>query len=64
MAALSEEARAARREYDRQRRENRTPEQIEQDRAYHREWQRKNPEKVAAAREKYWNKRAKQTAKG
>ena len=57
MGALSEEARAARREYDKQRRAARTPEQVEADRTYHREWQRRNPEKTAASRERYWKKK-------
>ena len=31
---------------------------IEARRAYKREWARKNPDKVKAAQERYWNKRA------
>lgn len=30
-------------------------------RAYKREWNRKNPDKVKAAQERYWNKRAQET---
>ena len=28
--------------------------------AYHREWRKKNPEKVRQAQEKYWKKKAKE----
>lgn len=31
---------------------------IEARRAYKREWARKNPDKVKAAQERYWNKKA------
>lgn len=33
---------------------------IEARRAYKREWNRKNPEKVKAATERYWQKRARE----
>ena len=54
---LSEEAIAARREYYRRRRAVRSPQQIEADREYHSEWQRRNPDKVKLYQQRYWTKK-------
>lgn len=43
---LSEQAKEARREYNRNQKKQ-TPEAIEKNKLYHREWRRKNPDKVA-----------------
>lgn len=45
---MDEEAKAVRREYLRE---------------YHREWRKKNPQKVKAATERYWMKKAQQAIK-
>lgn len=60
MATMSEEAKAARREYNRRRREAMTPEQRQALREYHTQWQRNNPDKVKAITARYWEKQAEQ----
>lgn len=65
MATMTEEAKAARREYHRRRREAMTPEQKQALREYHTKWQRQNPDKVQAITARYWERQAeklKQTA--
>lgn len=39
-----------------------TKEALEARRAYKREWNRRNPEKIKAAQERYWQKKAAQAA--
>lgn len=55
---MKEEAKKARREYYRRRREAMTDEEKAAIRDYHTNWQRNNPEKVKAATERYWLKKA------
>jgi hypothetical protein len=53
---LSDAAREARNAYFRKRRKN--PKAREADRLYHREWRRRNPEKVKEYQRLYWERRA------
>lgn len=65
--ALSEAAKAARREMSRRRHEAMTEEQKAKKRAYHTQWQRDNRDKVEAYNERYWSKKAQElgiTAEG
>ncbi len=39
-----------------------TAEQKEAKRAYHREWAKKNPEKIKAAQERFWERKAQELA--
>lgn len=60
---LTKAAKEARAAYVREYRAKETPEQKERRREYAREWRKANPEKVAAARVRYWNKKAKESCK-
>jgi len=55
---LSDKAKEAQKEYRKKWRDNLTPEQREKIRDYHREWRLKNPDKVKAYNESYWEKYA------
>ena len=58
MEELTQAAKLARANYVREYRKTETPEQKEKRREYAREWRRQNPDKVKAARVRYWNKKA------
>jgi len=57
VGTLTEAGREARAEYLKNYRSGLTEEQKEARREYGREWRRKNPDKVRAARVRYWNRR-------
>ena len=64
METLTKAAREARARYVREYRKNQTEEQKERRREYAREWAKKNPDKIKAARVRYWNKKAAQLESG
>lgn len=61
---MTEAAIRARREYNNEYNRNMTPEQRERRRAYHAEWQKQHPDKIAAYRRSYWERKAEKTKEG
>ena len=62
MAEMSEAAKAARAEYLRKYRANRTEDQKAKARAYKRKWDKQHPDKQAEYTQRYWERKAAQAA--